>query len=889
MKKLFRRAASALVLPLLLLFAIIASGCTRPRELPRIAPMEGITLPAISALAFNSDGTEIVSLSETGELCRWDTFRGRLLACSRADGSGADLPLSLSGSGREFPVLSPDGTKKISPSGDGAVCLFDAASGKELARYYCFNAPSTPPDNTTPDATLPEWISITPEGYYNASFLGPSFLEAIAGKRRYKLLQLSGALFRPDLFEALVSGSPGGENSAGKNSTGEKSGSEKPRLSPAFQKAGTLETLMGEDRTPPAVSLSYNEGQTGNLTIKITLQKGGAGRIALYRRSTDSGLWKEDMPAGLFDAEKRAGKKITEKGMTSYEITLTPEPGEIGVSAFNKYNTVESGRYWFMIPGESRELLSEAKSSPPPLPALKVLLASGTQGAARDSEAALEQAMLLQAKGNLYSAVEVKSLFDKDFSLEAFNQTLERFCAGANKNDVIVLCLRGRAQADTLGDLRIFQEQQGNTASEPEITGDDILQKILPSAGNPLILLDLEGTKTETETALFRFRQRLGPRAMLAAALPAAMPPAVVPPDPGKAGTEVPFVRSIIEGLGPDFSGAGEVRGENRYIGAAKLLARAGGALARQGIFFLSFPPGADFNIADSLANAGELKFQTMASGMLKIDQVDKTPVPLNFGATMVRTLPPGSYIIDMVYRNGYKETRMVDLKKKQSTWVIFNYTPPLITGDASIAALSRMLPSLGINLSELNPSNYEKVNQEAMEGMGMAPYYVAFLSGEKLYKAGNYDKAIAEYSRSISLKADYADAYASRGNARRKKGELDRAIEDYTRALNLKNASADVYNYRGYVYAQKGDLNRAIADYTQAIRYRANYGDAYFNRAYAYGKQEKWGEAIADYTQVIKLEPSNAAAYNQRGNAWYNKGDKTKAAADFAAAEKLR
>jgi len=201
---------------------------------------------------------------------------------------------------------------------------------------------------------------------------------------------------------------------------------------------------------------------------------------------------------------------------------------------------------------------------------------------------------------------------------------------------------------------------------------------------------------------------------------------------------------------------------------------------------------------------------------------------------------------------------------------------------------LTGPLPSNGVNIAELNPANYQKINREAMEGMGMSAHYVAYLAGEKYYEEGNYDKAIAEFGRAISLKADYTGAFVYRGNARRKMGELNRAIEDYSRALNLDSEYAEVYNYRGFSYAKRGDLRRAIDDYTQAIRCRANYTDAYFNRAYAYSEQGSWDEAIADYTQVIKLEPSNAIAYNERGNAWYNKGDRLKAAADFDTADKI-
>ena len=831
--------AQAFLAVCLALGILVLVGCSGSKKgMPRIQPAEGHSLPAVSALAFSSDGRRFVSVSEDGFTREWDILAGLVSVSETGDGT------ALPGGRPEFPVFSPDGTKKLLPAGDGAVCLVDAATEKELARYYGFGRD--------------EWISIVPDGFYNASFNGSSFLAAEAGTRRYNLDQLSAALFRPDLFAEQVS-----ESMVPKNRK-----SETPP---------TLESLFEDALLPPLLSVltgSVSSGEgTGRLTIKITAQKGGAGLLALYRRSAGPAQGGEEIPAGLFDIEKAAEKKYSEKGRTCYEISLGTDQFGIhsggisfdgisfdgnysaGISAFNKYNTVESERLWIEIP--------HAPGPQPALPVLRVLFA-----APEDTEA-LGEFLALQADGDLYSSAEVKGLFGEEFTREDFVQTLEEICKESGQNDTLALYIRGAGRADPLGNLQIFPENAH--AAGNMVSFEQLLQPVLGiSPDRFLILLDLESgaAPEKLETALLRFRHRLGPRAMLAS---------LGPPDRGYA-----FVRSVVEGLGQAPTAYGPA--ENRYTGVSGLLAYAGSASKEQGGFLLAFYPLKDFPIADPFFNAGELKFQTMTSGMLKIDKVDKEPVALGFGNTMIRPLPPGSYIVDMFYRNGYRETRTVELRRKESKWVIFNYTPALFTG-----ANPGRLPSGRINLTELNPANYEKVNREAMEGMGMAPSYVAFLAGEKFYKEGNYDQAIAEYGRAISLKADYADAYASRGNAQRRKGNLDRAIEDYNRALGFKKNYAEVFNYRGFAYAQKGELGRAIADYTQAIRNRAGYADAYFNRAYAYGKQESWDKAIADYTQVIKLEPNNETAYNERGNAWNSKGDAAKAAADFAAAERLK
>jgi Flp pilus assembly protein TadD len=319
--------------------------------------------------------------------------------------------------------------------------------------------------------------------------------------------------------------------------------------------------------------------------------------------------------------------------------------------------------------------------------------------------------------------------------------------------------------------------------------------------------------------------------------------------------------------------------GNRRYLGAVEFARFVQDALPASAAFF----PAEDFPVIDRFYATGELRMQTMFSGAVLIGGFDTEGRPLTFGETRTRLLPPGTYSVEMTYRNGHKEIKRVEIKSGRSEWVVFTYTPELLAGD-----LKGRLPGFGVDIAELNPGSYKKTGAGILEQMGVPPYYAAFLSGEQLYRSGDYDKAIGEYTRSISLKGDYAEAFVSRGNAWRRKGETNRAIADYSRALSLKGDYAEVYNYRGFLYARQGNHQRAIEDYTMALRLKSGYADAWFNRAYGYAELKDWDRAIADYTQVITLEPSNAAAYRERAYAWSHKGEEAKAAADYAAAERL-
>ncbi|MBA7715772.1 hypothetical protein ES703_124830 [subsurface metagenome] len=72
-----------------------------------------------------------------------------------------------------------------------------------------------------------------------------------------------------------------------------------------------------------------------------------------------------------------------------------------------------------------------------------------------------------------------------------------------------------------------------------------------------------------------------------------------------------------------------------------------------------------------------------------------------------------------------------------------------------------------------------------------------------------------------IELKPKFRGAYHNRAAAYLKKGDYDRAIADYTKMIELDPKWALDYTYRGDAYKEKGDSTRAEADYNKAKELR--------------------------------------------------------------------
>jgi len=142
--------------------------------------------------------------------------------------------------------------------------------------------------------------------------------------------------------------------------------------------------------------------------------------------------------------------------------------------------------------------------------------------------------------------------------------------------------------------------------------------------------------------------------------------------------------------------------------------------------------------------------------------------------------------------------------------------------------------------------------------------------AGEDAFYAGNCDEAIRLYTKAIVSgelsRVQLREAYCDRGYTWwLGKGDYDKAIADYTKAIEIDPKYADVYYDRGDVWYDKGDYDKAIADYTKAIEINPKLIPAYKHLGDAWREKGYYDKAIASYTKAIEIDPNPkyAAAYD--------------------------
>ena len=105
-------------------------------------------------------------------------------------------------------------------------------------------------------------------------------------------------------------------------------------------------------------------------------------------------------------------------------------------------------------------------------------------------------------------------------------------------------------------------------------------------------------------------------------------------------------------------------------------------------------------------------------------------------------------------------------------------------------------------------------------------------IAGASYKGLGELEKAVEAYTKAISLKPDYAQAYNNLGNALTDQGNLKEAIEAYNKALSINPDYAEAYNNIGNVLQTLGALEKAIEAYNKALSIRPDYTKASRNMA---------------------------------------------------------
>jgi len=202
--------------------------------------------------------------------------------------------------------------------------------------------------------------------------------------------------------------------------------------------------------------------------------------------------------------------------------------------------------------------------------------------------------------------------------------------------------------------------------------------------------------------------------------------------------------------------------------------------------------------------------------------------------------------------------------------------------------------------------------------------WHAYLVRGDGFYLNNEYDKALSDYGKALSINPNYFSIYVNRADVYAKRKEYQKALSDLNMAIKLEADKGLVQTYfnRGLVLFNLKNYPAAIEDFNTALKIDSNYPLAYLYRGISKGiinqmadaehdlekaiqlnpknekawfslgvaksKQKKYSLAVEDFSQAIKLNPGYGDAYIQRGLVFLMQQKADAACSDFYKAQSL-
>ena len=159
---------------------------------------------------------------------------------------------------------------------------------------------------------------------------------------------------------------------------------------------------------------------------------------------------------------------------------------------------------------------------------------------------------------------------------------------------------------------------------------------------------------------------------------------------------------------------------------------------------------------------------------------------------------------------------------------------------------------------------------------------------GDKLYEkgltelqAGDFDKAVKNFNKSIQKNDKFVDAYFNRAISHTYLKKYEEAINDYSTVIELSpNDEVSFFN-RSRIFTVMKDYEKALSDVNSAINIDKEFIEVYYQKASIMLKMRNLDGAISTYTNLIEILPDDPRAYYNRGLLKYRNGDKKGACED--------
>lgn len=132
--------------------------------------------------------------------------------------------------------------------------------------------------------------------------------------------------------------------------------------------------------------------------------------------------------------------------------------------------------------------------------------------------------------------------------------------------------------------------------------------------------------------------------------------------------------------------------------------------------------------------------------------------------------------------------------------------------------------------------------------------------AGTDAAQAGNFGLAVDCFTVSLNEVPDNEEVLVMRAMAYQQLQEYENALADVFKALSLDPSMADAYSSKAVIEWAMGDMKAALVDYDKALSMRPDAIDL-MNRGQVKRDTGNLRGAVSDLQESVKLDPDNVLA----------------------------
>ncbi|MBU8893384.1 MAG: tetratricopeptide repeat protein [Bacteroidales bacterium] len=134
------------------------------------------------------------------------------------------------------------------------------------------------------------------------------------------------------------------------------------------------------------------------------------------------------------------------------------------------------------------------------------------------------------------------------------------------------------------------------------------------------------------------------------------------------------------------------------------------------------------------------------------------------------------------------------------------------------------------------------------------------YTTGKDFVASGNYEDAIAQFTKLIEETPEYTEAYVARAEAYEKADKKEEAASDYKRATAFEDKDESIYYNAGRLYYELEQYEEAIPMLVKVTALDKKHINAYKYKMNSYIALEKYEQALKESNSLVDL---NATAEN--------------------------